>query len=135
MARRKKSESRQSLEFAVILAVLGVVFATVSLLRHHGTRAAVFAGAGLGALVLALVARPVWLFLFRAWMKLAEGMGWVMTRVILSLFYVFILTPFGLIRRLTGNPTLDTSWRDSKRSYWIDKEAVAPSLDRYTKRF
>ena len=135
MPRRRKSEYRQALEFAVVLAVLGVAFAGISLMRHHGARAAAFAGAGLAALALALLARPVWLFVFRKWMKLAEGMGWVMTRVILSLFYFLILTPFGLVRRLMGKPTLDTAWRDGKASYWIDKEPAEPSLERYAKRF
>src|SRR5262245_47818488 len=135
MPRRTKSEYRRALEFAVILAVLGVAFAGVSLLRHHGTRAAVFAGSGLGALAVAVIARPLWLAFFRLWMKLAEAMGWVMTRVILSLFYYLILTPFGWARRLTGNATLDTVWRDGKASYWIDKEQVEPSVERYTKRY
>ena len=135
MARRAKSEYRRALEFAVILACLGVVFSAVALLKHHGARAAIFAGAGLGALGLAVVARSVWLVFFRLWMKLAEGMGWVMTRVILSLFYYLILTPFGWVRRLTGNPTLDTVWRDGKASYWIGKEQVERSIERYTKRY
>ena len=135
MARRKKSEYRRAVEFAGILAGLGGISAAVALFRGHGTRAAVFLGLGLGALALALAARPVWLGFFRLWMKLAEGMGWVMTRLILSLFYFVILTPFGWARRLTGNPTLDTAWRDGKASYWIDKEPIEPSLERYAKRY
>ena len=135
MPRRKKTEFRQALEFAVILAVVGVAFASLSLWRHHPSRAAVFAGLGLGALVLALIARPVWIRLFRLWMKLAEGMGWVMTRVLLSIFYFAVLTPFGLVRRLTGNPTLDTSWTERKTSYWIDKEPAEATVDRYAKRY
>jgi hypothetical protein len=135
MPRRKKTEYRQALEFAVILAVLGVVFAALALWRQHTTRAAVFAGIGVGALAIAVLARPVWVAFFRIWMRLAEGMGWVMTRVILSLFYVLILTPFGLVRRLSGKPTLDTRWQDGKLSYWIDKEQVEASVDRYAKRY
>ncbi len=135
MARHKKSEYRRALEFAAILACLGMVFAAVALLRDHGARAAIFAGVGLGTLALALVARPVWMAFFRLWMKLAEGMGWVMTRVILSLFYYLILTPVGWARRLTGNPTLDTAWRDGKPSYWVEKESVEASIERYAKRY
>jgi hypothetical protein len=41
-----------------------------------------------------------------AWMKLAEGIGWVMSKVILSIvFYVFLL-PFALLSRLTGSNNL-----------------------------
>ena len=135
MPPRKKTESRQALEFAVILAVAGVAFAALSLWRHHPSRAAVFAGLGLGALAVALAARPVWVRLFRLWMKLAEGLGWVMTRVLLTVFYFLVLTPFGLVRRLTGNPTLDTDWSARKSSYWIDKDPVDATVDRYAKRF
>jgi hypothetical protein len=135
MPRKKKSEYRQALEFAALLAVLGVAFAAISLWRHHISRASVFAGVGLGALALAVVARPVWVRAFRLWMKLAEGMGWVMTRVLLTVFYVLILTPFGWVRKITGNPTLDTTWRDGKPSFWVEKEPVESTVDRYAKRY
>ena len=135
MRRRQKSEYRRAVEFAGLLACIGMAFAVVSLVRHHGARAAIFAGAGLAALVLAGLARPVWLAFFRLWMKLAEAMGWVMTRVILSLFYFLVLTPVGWARRLMGKATLDTVWRDGKSSYWVKKEPVEPSIERYMKRY
>ena len=135
MPRRKKTENRQALEFAGILAAAGVVFAGLSLWRHHTSRALWFGGAGLGVLVLALVARPLWVRFFRAWMKLAEGMGWVMTRLLLTVFYFLVMTPVGLFRRWTGRPTLDTTWHDGRSSYWIDKEPIEPTIERYAKRY
>lgn len=135
MAHRKKSESRRAIEFAVILACMGLVFAALAVWRHHTLRGAVFAGAGIVALALALLVRPVWLLLFRLWMKFGEALGWVMTRVILTLFYFAILTPYGLVRRLMGKPTLDTAWRDGRVSYWVSKEPVEASVERYAKRY
>ena len=135
MARRKKSEVRQSLEFAAILAGLGLVFSGLSWWRGHETRAAVFAGVGVGALAVALIVRPLWIRFFRLWMKLAEGMGWVMTRVILSVFFFVVLTPFGVVMRLLGKSTLDTKWPDARSTYWIDKEPVEASIARYAKRY
>jgi len=122
-------------EFAVVLACIGIAFSIVSLVRHHGERAAFFGGAGLFAVVLAALARPIWVAFFRLWMKLAEAMGWVMTRVILSVFYFLVLTPVGWARRLMGKATLDTVWRDGQSSYWIEKEPVEPSIERYMKRY
>jgi hypothetical protein len=132
---RRKTESRRAIEFAAILALIGLAFAAVALWRHHALRAAVFAAAGLAALALAVLVRPAWLVLFRLWMALGEGLGWVMTRVILTVFYFAVLTPIGLLRRLAGKPTLNTAWRDGKPSYWVDKESVEPSIERYTKRY
>lgn len=135
MALKRKTEYRRSLEFAAILALAGLVFGGISWWRGHGGRAAIFAGSGVGVLALALALRPLWLAFFRLWMKLAEGMGWVMTRVILSVFYYLVLTPFGLVRRVMGQPPLDTAWHDGKATYWIDKEPVEPTIERYAKRY
>jgi len=135
VSRRQKSEYRRAVEFAVLLAGLSMVFAVVSLVRHHGTRAAMLAGAGLSVLAFATLARPIWLAIFRLWMKLAEAMGWVMTRLVLSVFYFLVLTPVGWARSWTGKPTLDTAWRDGKSSYWVEKEPVEPTVERYMKRY
>jgi hypothetical protein len=41
-------------------------------------------------------------FPFRAWMKLAEALAFVMTRVILGLVFFLVVTPIGIVKRLTG---------------------------------
>lgn len=135
MPRKKKTETRQAIEFAAILALIGLAMGALSLWRDHPKRAGVFAGAGLAALAVALLARPLWLRVFRLWMRFAEGLGWVMTRMLLTLFYYLVMTPFGVVRRFFGLETLDTKWKDGRTSYWIDKEPVEPTLERYAKRF
>jgi hypothetical protein len=37
------------------------------------------------------------------WMKLAQGMGYVMSRILLSSLYFLFLTPIALLYRLLGN--------------------------------
>lgn len=53
----------------------------------------------------------------KAWMKLAEGMSFVSTRVILAFVYFVVLTPIGLIKRGMG---WDPLHRRAERSdsYW-----------------
>jgi hypothetical protein len=135
MPRRKKSEERLALEFAFLLTGLGAVSAGIALWRHHAARAWIFGAIGVAAPLLALAVKPLWLAFFRSWMKLAEGMGWVTTRVILTLFFFLVLTPVGLLRRAMGRPTLDTRWKDGKISYWVPKEPIEPTIERYAKRF
>jgi hypothetical protein len=53
----------------------------------------------------------------RLWMGVAEAMGFVMTRVILGLVFFLIVTPIGLLRRLTGGDPLGRRSR-SAESYW-----------------
>ena len=38
-----------------------------------------------------------------AWMKLAEGMGWVMNKVILSIIFYGFLFPIAMLSKLFGN--------------------------------
>jgi len=118
MARRRKTEYRRALEFAVVLAVLGGVFATGSVLRGHATRAVAYAACGVAALLVALVA-----------------LGRVMTLVALSLFYFLVLTPVGLVSRRFGSKPLDTSFKDGRSTYWVDRDSVPPSIERYAKRY
>jgi hypothetical protein len=130
-----KTERRRALELAFALAGIGLVLAGAALTRRHEGRALVFGLSGLVALVLALVAPSVWGAFFRAWMKLATALSWVMTRVILTLLYLLVVTPLGWVRKLAGKPTLDTAWRDGKVSYWVERDPVDATIERYAKRY
>src|SRR5262249_19679871 len=83
------------------------------------------------ALVGSLLLGSVWLQFFRLWMKFAEGLSWVMTRVILSIFFFLIMTPIGLLMRLFGKRPLDVKWKDGKQTYWVDKPASEFTIERY----
>lgn len=53
----------------------------------------------------------------KAWMMLAVGMSYVMTRVILGLVFFLLVTPIGVVKRWLGWDPL--SRRESRRgSYW-----------------
>jgi len=58
-----------------------------------------------------------------AWYKLAEGMGWVMSKVLLSAVFYLFLFPIALIYRLTNKDNLqlkrhpDTYWTERKHKY------------------
>ncbi|HEV2802857.1 MAG TPA: SxtJ family membrane protein [Pyrinomonadaceae bacterium] len=53
----------------------------------------------------------------RLWMGLAEALGFVMTRVILALVFFLVVTPIGLVRRLTGGDPLGRR-AGRTESYW-----------------
>jgi hypothetical protein len=135
MARKKYSEAREARRFGVILAILLLALASFSLWRGHIGRAGSVAAIAVLSVVLPFIAPKLWLEAFRLWMKLAEGLSWVMTRVILTTFFYLVLTPVGLFLRLIRNDLLDRRFRDGRPTYWKDKEPVEPTLERYAKRF
>lgn len=59
--------------------------------------------------------RMVW-----GWYKLAEGLGWFNSRVLLSLVYYLIVTPIALLFRLFGNDPL--LLKDKKGSMYNFRE-------------
>jgi hypothetical protein len=135
MPREKRSEVREARRFAWILSALLVALSGLWWWRGLAGRAAGLLGAAALVLALALAVRPLWLRLFRGWMRFAEGLAWVSTRVLLALFYFVVLTPVGLVFRLARRDALDLAWKDRRPSYWIDREPVEPSVERYEKQF
>jgi hypothetical protein len=57
------------------------------------------------------------------WMTGALVLGWVMSRVIITILFFFILTPITLIAKIFGKKFLDLDFGESKSSYWVIREA------------
>src|SRR4051794_23956044 len=102
MAARKRTEAQEAVRFGAILAIGGALIGGWLFYRTRVQGAYVAWGVAAVALTGIAVLRPLWLRFFRLWMKLAEAMSWVMTRVILSVFFFAILTPIALALRLFG---------------------------------
>ncbi len=54
-----------------------------------------------------------------AWYKLGEGMGWVMSKVILTLVFYLFLFPISFIYRLTNKDLLQLKRKST--SYWSER--------------
>ena len=66
----------------------------------------------LGILVPAIL-KPIY------WIRMifATILGWIMTRLILSLLFYVIITPIGLISRFFGKQFLELKWDKSRETY------------------
>ena len=61
-------------------------------------------------------------FIYLVWMGFAVVMGFVMSRVILSLLFFILFTPVGIVTRLLRKDLLKENWETNARSYWITRE-------------
>ena len=43
-------------------------------------------------------------WLYQPWMRAAGALGWLNTRIFLSLIFYLVFTPFGVVRRLINGP-------------------------------
>jgi len=70
----------------------------------------------------------------RAWMAFAEALSYVSTRIILGFVYFFVITPIGLIKRMTGWDPLNRRAPRSE-SYWRDYSPRQRDSRHYEKMF
>ncbi len=72
--------------------------------------------------------------LWEGWKSFARLMGGFQSRVLLSLFYFFVVTPFGLGVRVFGDPLFLRQTR--KLSNWIPRDETSPtSIEEAKKQF
>lgn len=72
--------------------------------------------------------------LYGYWMKFAHALGWVNTRIILSLVYFLIFTPLALIFRLLGKDPMERRF-EVVESYWIKREPKTFKQEDYRRQF
>jgi hypothetical protein len=111
-----------------LLATAYLVFKGQSLWPWTACAAAFF---GLSAFAAYPVLKP----LYTVWMLFAFALGWVNTRLLLGAFFYLVVTPIGLLLRLTGKDLLDEKIDPSAKSYWIKRKETALEPSRLERLF
>jgi hypothetical protein len=70
----------------------------------------------------------------RKWMRGAMVLGEFNSRVILGVFYYLIMAPFGIVRRLFGDP-LNRALGNRASSVWVKRERQPVDRERYERQF
>lgn len=79
---------------------------------------------------------PKWLRLvYQGWMFLAVIMGFVVTRIILVVFFFLVITPVALWFRLIGRDALHRKFDREAKTYWLEKEYPIADRTRFEKFF
>jgi hypothetical protein len=89
------------------------------------------------ALLLSLLGlvRPAWMRpVYVVWMFAAAPIGWLMSRLILLIVYYLVLTPIGLMLRLTKGDPLQRRFDSSASTYWVKREPTRDA-SRYFRQF
>ncbi len=73
---------------------------------------------------------------FGPWMKFAEVLGYVNTRILLGLFFIIGITPTGLLMRISGkDPMARTFKQKSTSSYWTKPTPHEEGNRHFTRQF
>ena len=86
-------------------------------------------------IILALIAVPVLRPFHRPWMMLALLMGFVMSRVILTILFYLILTPVGIIAKIFGKKFMPLGFGKNSSTYWEKRDIVEKQKIDYERQF
>ena len=76
-------------------------------------------GLAVALVVPALLAPRVLAPAHRAWMALGDALGWINTRLVLGLIFFGVVTPTGLVLRLTGRDPMRRAFEPNAVSYRV----------------
>lgn len=128
-----KSSERELRSFGLmvgaIFAALGFLFL---LMGSENQNTLLLVGAAL--LFLGVLIPRALYWPYRIWMGFALIMGWIMSRVILTVLFFFVFTTIGLIARIVGKDFLGLKNNKNASSYWQKREGETLK-EQYEKQF
>jgi hypothetical protein len=100
----------------LLIAVMPVVF------RHNGPRRPAL-WASILLTVLAILTPKALRRVYPVWMLLGKGLGWINSRVILSLLFFLVVTPIRLLMLVMGNDPMKRKFDGTAPTYRVLREA------------
>lgn len=117
--------------------VVGGVFVAIGLLFlwRHPSRTPYFAWPGGVLMGLGVILPQALKWVYIVWMSLAFVLGFVMAHVILTLLFFLVITPMGLVARLTGKDFLSLKLDRDAKTYWLPRTEKVKKASDYERQF
>ena len=128
MKLRLKEEPKEWLKFTAVLALAVAIIAFLLFRRHLISGVALVEIAGALAVVLLICgACPRWFRgLYRAGLTASWHVGQGMGRVLLTVFFLVVVTPLGILLRLLGKDLLALKRDPAAKTYWKTTKPGGP---------
>ena len=134
MDQSKLKDKKEWRKFGLGVAAILAGIATIQLIKSNPLSVWFYAGSGfflITGLLVPVLLKPI--FILFSYLGLV--LGWIMTRIILSLLFFLILTPIGLISRLFGRRHLILHPDASLDTYWVPAEREEDRLKEFERQF
>jgi hypothetical protein len=125
----EKRELRQfGLIAIVVLGAAGIILHFV--FGVPGIWASMLAGTGLCICLITLVSARAGRIIYLGLTFAALPIGFVISVLLMAVFYFFVLTPVGLVFKLLGRDPLERKFKPDTTTYWTPREH-RDDLERY----
>ena len=124
--------SKQLREFGIVtglmfLLIFALIFPGISWLRKDIWYWAIWPWYVFGVLGLWALVHPASLIaIYRPWMKLAGFLGFINTRIIMTILFYIVLMPIGLVMRLFGHDPMRLKLDKTTSSYRQQRDKRDP---------
>ena len=130
----KHVTTEQARKTALLVAAVMAVAAAFFWYRERQTPTLIFASVGLVLVLVGLFVPPLARLFHRGWMRFAFALGYVNSRIILTLVYVLIFVPYGIVSRLFRRDPLHRRG-EAKESYWHRRTVTRQSKEQFERLF
>jgi hypothetical protein len=124
----------QARKSALLVAAVLLGIAAWNLYRGRLTVVTICGALGAALVVAGLFVPPAARAFHTAWMKFAVLLGHVNSRVLLTLFYYLVVTPYGFVTRLVGRDPLRRRGAKAE-SYWVERKASRQPREQFERLF
>ena len=124
----------QARKSALLVAAVLLAIAAWNLYRGRPTVVLVFGILGGALLVVGLLIPPAARVFHTSWMKFAALLGHVNSRVLLTLMYYLVITPYGFVTRLAGRDPLRRRGAKAE-SYWVERKSTRQTREQFERLF
>ncbi|MBI5660765.1 MAG: ECF transporter S component [Ignavibacterium album] len=86
-------------------------------------------------IILSYIAIPLLRPFHKLWIGLSLVLGFVMSRVILTILFYFVVTPIGLLAKLVGKKFMPLGFDKDAATYWEKREKTVKTKIDYERQF
>jgi len=124
----------QARKTACVVALVLALIAAWQLYRGRLTAVYVLGGVALLLLAVGLFVPPLARRFHALWMRFAAVLGYVNSRVLLTLMYYGVFTPYRLFSRLAGRDPLRRRG-PAQQTYWVERKRTRQEREQFERLF
>lgn len=129
-----KTGDRDLRKFGLLVGGVFAALGVIVLLRHKA-HYPYFLWPGVTLVLFGAIFPRALKSVYLIWMSLAFVLGFVISHVILGVFFFLVITPIGLLARLFGKDFLSLKLDRRAASYWIPRDRKIQTPAQYEQQF
>ncbi|MDQ3819706.1 MAG: SxtJ family membrane protein [Acidobacteriota bacterium] len=133
-AKPSEVTNAQARKSVFVVATVLLLLAVWNFYRGRMTAAEVLSGIGVLLILMGLIVPAAARGFHTLWMTLAGVLGYVNSRILLSLVFYLLFFPYNVLARIIGRDPLNRR-KPGKESYWIPRKATRQSKEQFERLF